>query len=75
MEKHKSTSYRKILRMPSSKKWKIRFSLTNSAPIMSTLLGERLRYLSNKALARAIITGTYEILFDMDPATKLIKKK
>jgi hypothetical protein len=39
---------------------------------MSTLLGERLRYLSNRALARAIITGTYEIPSDMDPATKLI---
>jgi hypothetical protein len=39
---------------------------------MSTLLGKRLRYLSNKALARAIITGTYEISLDMDPATKLI---
>jgi hypothetical protein len=39
---------------------------------MSTLLGERLRYLSDKALARAIITGTYKIPSDMDPATKLI---
>jgi hypothetical protein len=39
---------------------------------MSTLLGECLRYLSNKSLAKAIITGTYEIPLDMDPATMLI---
>jgi hypothetical protein len=42
---------------------------------MSTLLGERLRCLSDKALARAIITGMYEIPPDMDPATKLILEK
>ncbi len=51
---------------------KIRFSLAHSAPIMTTLLGEQLRYLSDEALARAIITGTYKIPSDMDPATKLI---
>ena len=51
---------------------KIRFSLAHSAPIMTTLLGERLRYLSDKALARSIIMGTYKIPSDMDPATKLI---
>jgi hypothetical protein len=51
---------------------KIRFSLVHSAPIMMTLLGKRLRYLSNKALVRAIITKTYNIPSDMDPATKLI---
>jgi hypothetical protein len=39
---------------------------------MKTLLGERLRYLSNEALARLIILGTYDIPSDMDPATKLI---
>jgi hypothetical protein len=39
---------------------------------MTTLLGEQLQYLSDEALARAIITGTYEIPSDMDPATKLI---
>ena len=39
---------------------------------MSTLLEEWYRYLSDKALARAIITGTYEIPSDMDLATKLI---
>jgi hypothetical protein len=51
---------------------KIRFSLAHSAPIMTTLLGKRLRYLSDKALARAIISKTYNIPSDMDPATKLI---
>ncbi len=49
-----------------------RFSLAHSAPIMKTLLGERLRYLSDEALARPIILGTYDIPSDMDPATKLI---
>ncbi len=39
---------------------------------MTTLLGEQLQYLSNKSLAQAIITGTYEIPSDIDPATKLI---
>jgi hypothetical protein len=39
---------------------------------MTTLLGERLGYLSNKALTHSIITGTYDIPSDMDPATKLI---
>jgi hypothetical protein len=50
----------------------IRFSLAHSAPIMKTLLGERLRYLSDKSLARSIILGTYDIPSDLDPATKLI---
>jgi uncharacterized protein YlzI (FlbEa/FlbD family) len=50
----------------------VRFSLAHSAPIMTTLLGERLRYLSEEALARSIIAGTYDIPSDMDPATKLI---
>jgi hypothetical protein len=39
---------------------------------MMALLGERLHYLSDKALAHSIITGTYNIPSDMDPATKLI---
>ncbi len=39
---------------------------------MATLLGERLRYLSDKEMAKSIITGTYDIPSDMDPATKLI---
>jgi hypothetical protein len=51
---------------------KTRFSLAHSAPIMKTFLGERLRYLSDKSLARSIILGTYDILSDLDPATKLI---
>jgi hypothetical protein len=50
----------------------IRFSLAHSAPIMSTVLGKRFRYLSDKLLAKAIITGTYEIPLGMDPATTLI---
>ena len=44
----------------------------HSTPIMTTLLGERLRYLLDETLARSIITDTYDILSDMDPATKLI---
>jgi hypothetical protein len=53
----------------------IRFSLAHSAPIMMTLLRERLHYLSNEALARALITKTYDIPSDMDLATKLILEK
>ncbi len=53
-------------------KCKVCFSLAHSAPIMKTLLRERLRYLSNEALARLILLGTYDIPFDMDPATKFI---
>ena len=52
-----------------------RFSLAHSAPIMATLLGEHLRYLSDKEMAKSIITGTYDIPSDMDPATKLILKE
>ena len=54
------------------KECKARFSLAHSAPIMSTLLGERLRYLSDEALARLIIEGKYVIPADMDPATRMI---
>jgi hypothetical protein len=54
------------------RKCKIQFSLAHSAPITTTLLGERLRYLSDKALARSIIMGTYKIPYDMDLATRLI---
>ena len=53
----------------------VRFSLAHSAPIMTTLLRECLRYLSDETLARLIITGTYDIPSDMDPATKLILKE
>ncbi len=42
---------------------------------MSTLLGNRLRYLGDEELARSIITGTFDILADLDPATTLILKK
>jgi hypothetical protein len=51
---------------------KVQFSLAYNAPIMKTLLGERLQYLSDKTLAGSIIMGTYDICSDMDPATKLI---
>jgi len=54
---------------------KIRFSLAHSAPIMSTLLGDWLRYLGDEELARSIITGTFDIPADMDPATNLILKE
>jgi hypothetical protein len=54
------------------RKCEIRFSLAHSAPIMTTLLGKQLRYLLDETLARAIITNTYDIPSDMDPATKLI---
>jgi hypothetical protein len=39
------------------------------------LLGDRLRYLGDEELARSIITGTFDILADLDPATKLILKE
>jgi hypothetical protein len=39
---------------------------------MKTVLRERLRYLSDKSLARSIILGTYNILSNMDPARKSI---
>jgi hypothetical protein len=54
---------------------KIRFSFAHSAPIMSTLLGDWLRYLGNEELARSIITGTFDILADLDPAATLILKE
>ena len=52
-----------------------RFTLAHSAPIMNSLLGERLRYLADDKIAKEIITGTYEIPEDIDPATKLILKE
>jgi hypothetical protein len=54
---------------------KIRFSLAHSAPIMSSLLGDRLRYLQDKELARLIITGTYNITDALDKAITLILKE
>jgi hypothetical protein len=53
----------------------IRFTLTHSAPIMKSLLGDRLKYLSEESLARSIIMGTYEFPSDLDPATKLVLKE
>jgi hypothetical protein len=53
----------------------VRFLQAHSAPIMNSLLGERLRYLSDKALAKAIITGTYNIPTDLDPATAMILRE
>jgi hypothetical protein len=53
----------------------IRFSLDHSTPIMSTLLGNRLRYLGDEELAKSIITGTFDIPADLDPATTLILKE
>jgi hypothetical protein len=51
---------------------KVRFTLAHSAPIMSTLLGERLCYLSDKETARQIITGTYDIPDKLNRATEMI---
>lgn len=50
----------------------IRFTLAHSAPIMTSLLCEGLRYLLDESLAKLIIMGTYEIPSYLDPATKLI---
>ncbi len=54
---------------------KVRFSLAHSAPIMNTPLGEKLQYLSDESLAKAIITGTYAIPTNLDPATAMILKE
>ena len=54
---------------------KVRFLLAHSASIMNSLLGEKLRYLLDEALAKAITTGTYEIPIDLDPATAMILKE
>jgi hypothetical protein len=50
---------------------KMHFSLAHRAPIIKSLLVERLQYLSNESLARSIILGTYDIPSYLDPATKL----
>ncbi len=54
---------------------KVRFSLAHSAPIMNLLSGEKLQYLPDEALAKAIIRGTYEIPIDLNPATAMILKE
>jgi hypothetical protein len=51
---------------------KVPFSLAHSASIMNLLLGERLRYLLDESLAKSIITGTYDIPTNLDPATAMI---
>jgi hypothetical protein len=56
-------------------KCKVRFSLAHSAPIMNLLLGEKLRYLLDESLTKAIITGTYNIPTDLEPATAMILKE
>jgi hypothetical protein len=53
----------------------VRFSLAHSAPIMNTLLGEKLRYFLDESLVKVIITGTYDIPTDLDPATAMILKE
>ena len=51
---------------------KVRFTLAHIAPIIKTLLGDKVRYLLEKEIARLIITGTYDIPNEMNSATKLI---
>jgi len=53
----------------------VRFLLAHSAPIMNSLLGEKLWYLSDEALAKAIKTRTYNIPTSLDPATAMILKE
>ena len=54
------------------RKCEIRFTLAHSAPIMKSLLGDWVRYLSDESLAQSIIMGTYEFPSDLDPATRLV---
>ncbi len=51
---------------------KVRFSLAHSALILNLLLGKKLRYLSDESMAKAIITGTYNIPTKLDPTTAMI---
>jgi hypothetical protein len=53
----------------------VRFLLAHSAPIMNSLLGKKLQYLLDESLAKAIITGSYKIPTDLDPATAMILKE
>ena len=53
----------------------VHFTLAHSAPISKTLLGEKLCYLSDEAVALDIVLGRYEIPDDMDEATALILRK
>ncbi len=54
---------------------KVRLSLAHSAPIMNLLLGEKLQYLLDESLAKTIITGTYDIPTNLDPATAMILRE
>lgn len=49
---------------------KVCFELAHSAPISKSLLDDKLRYLSDEAIALDIILGWYEPPEDMDEATK-----
>jgi hypothetical protein len=42
---------------------------------MNLLLGEKLQYLLDESLAKAIITGTYDIPANLEPATAMILKE
>jgi len=42
---------------------------------MKSLFGEKLWYLSDEALTKAIITGTYDIPTSLNPATAMILKE
>jgi hypothetical protein len=57
------------------KECEARFTLAHSAPIMNSLLGEKLRYLEDEDIARQIITGTYDIPAEIDEATKMILRE
>ena len=46
--------------------------MAHRAPILKHVLDVKLRYLSDKEVARSIIEGTYDIPTDLDNATKLI---
>jgi hypothetical protein len=70
-ETHEYASQDKV-KNAIQRKWETRFSLAHSVPIMNTLLGEQLQYLSDETIARAIMLGTYDISTDLDLATRLI---
>ena len=42
---------------------------------MKSLLGNKLRYLSDEELAKTIVDGTYDIPADLDDTTKLMLKE
>ncbi len=71
----KEYTVQKDVKQAIQQECEVRFLLAHSAPIMTLLLGERIRYLSDESLAKAIITGTYDIPTDLDPATAMILKE